>query len=100
MNFITSKQIGVNFSDFSYNTFTSHDYINPVINLSHVVHFSPCINQYQHNCSNMHMENRVKYAIRFHLINNTCVDWNHDERLEMEKELERISNICSSIYKS
>ena len=98
MNFIVSSIKGVNFSDFSCNTAVSHDYFNPVVNLSHVINFHPSVNQYQHQCSNNKVENRFKYTIRFNLTDNNILDWQYDDRSEMEREFERISSIVLGAY--
>lgn len=97
MNFVTSTILGVNYSDFSQNTFTLYDYVNPPVNLSHVMYFLPITHSYQHN-GLMQSENRVKFSIQFQLINNSCVYWHYDERTQMESDFKRISEICSNTY--
>jgi hypothetical protein len=103
MNFVISSQKGVNYSGFSHNVHTSHDYINPPVNLTHITNFYPAIYSYQHNQNNFSIiipENRFKYSIRFMCINNSAIEWLYDDFKERENELDRLIKFCSNLYKA
>lgn len=98
MNFIEAGSIGVNYSDFSENVFLSHDYINPVINLSHVMNFHQGIYNYQHNINNHSNSQRVKFSIVFNFNNGAVINWQFDSRDVMEKEFKRISRVAANTF--